>query len=258
MGRSWERRIWGFIAFLAILFLGCEEEIQEFEPEPNICAVMRLELSASRWQEIRIDTTYSIQDSLPPNYLDYFEGVEGAEAFIYSAQDTLVFEESPYNPGLYMAYSGFNDSTLYHLEVRLPWGDTVIGQAYMPTYVQISWPKSRDTIALAEELRDSNLVCWNKCQHVKRYMVQLISEGEGYVTDYYYFTDDTSCAFFAENASKIPTCEFPLYLHLVVIGLSQEYEDYWDPRSYGRSNLSCRYGVFGGIAVAEVEVYIVE
>lgn len=242
----------------------CEKDRQEFEPEPNILAVMKISGRQYESQEIFIDQTFNIKDTLSRDEeFSDISGLSGAEVVVSSADDTFYFEEDPwglFSPGHYFTlYQSpvFNDSTLYTLEVCLPWGDTVTGEAYMPGRITIYWPGEGDTISLSQELCDSNLVCWRKSRNVNRYMVHLLYPEWGYVTDYYYFVGDTSCAFFAEQSSDIPTHWFvPLKLH--VMGLTPEYEDYWDPRSYGESNLSCRYGVFTGIALAEVNVYIVE
>ncbi len=250
-----------FLLLMTIFLLQCQDYKQEFEPEPNIFAVMKISSPKYDYQEILVDQTYDIKDTLEsPEFFEDVIGVTGAKVTVCGLDDTFYFEEDPFSPGLYMAYSGFNDSTLYHLEVRLPWGDTVTGQAYMPTPLEIIWPEERtcETISISAELRDSHRISWNSCNNVSKYVIYcepyfgLVSEGMYFPS----FTGDTSYAFFAER--NVWPWSFGKEYELIVVAITPEYDRYTYSSNPGKSNLSSGYGLFGGVTLDTRLIYIVE
>ncbi|TKJ43300.1 hypothetical protein CEE36_04510 [candidate division TA06 bacterium B3_TA06] len=252
---------------MTIFLLQCQDYKQEFEPEPNIFAVMKISSPKYDYQEILVDQTYDIKDTLEsPEFFEDVIGVTGAKVTVCGLDDTFYFEEAPWGldqPGHYFTlYQSplFNDTTLYTLEVHLPWGDTVTGQAFMPTPLEIIWPEERtyETISISAELRDSHRISWNSCNNVSKYVIYcepyfgLISEGMYFPS----FTGDTSYAFFAER--NVWPWSFGKEYELIVVGITPEYDRYTYSSNPGKSNLSSGYGLFGGVTLDTRLIYIVE
>lgn len=248
---------------LLLFLIRCETDYQEFEPETSILALI-----GQNCDEVFVDRSFDIKDTLDAgdsmSSLSNTRGVSGAEVMIFSSRDTYLFrEEAGKLPGHYYMLPiqypqpSVNDTTLYTLKVNFPWGDTVEGQAFLPTNLLINKFNLKDTLSIAAELKDSNIIYWNKCKHVDKYIILVNMtdrlnrpEHESYLLTTPIVTQDTSCAFFQRRASElIPWVEynFCYYYELVVFGITAEYEKYLDPRSGGKCNLSSGYGVFTGV-----------
>lgn len=266
-----------FLLLGFILFTACQQDMQDFEPEPNIFAVAEIEWFGEDWfcLKVLVGQSYSMVDTVqndPYGFGEYglesVEGVEGAEVIITWSDDTAFFKEYvDYFPGLHL-FTGestqpqwINDSTQYTLNVYLPYGDTITGSAYMPTNLELIWPERNnppETVSISSELLDSGLVCWNSCRNVSKYLIYCEREGILY-GDFFPIpsvTADTCYPFFAERA--VWPWEYDSEYELTVVGITKEYEDYLNQQSPGRSNLSSGYGVFTGITCDKLDVYIVE
>ena len=260
---------------LLIIFLisivACETDVLEFEAETNIFAVFKVkDFGLGRgWMEVFVDQSHSIDDSLSgysfSNRFYYVEGISGAKVTIYSGIDSISFEEG-YPSGHYENRMETDENTLYKLEVLLPWGDTVIGSAYMPEPVEFFWPLeewdsithiiSIDTVSISKELENPSMVLWNSCKNVSKYFIYcepIFSVNNIAIPS---VTSDTCYPFFVERA--VWPWTFNMNHDLTVVGITHEYEEYANQQSPGKANLSSGYGVFTGITIDRVPVHIVE
>jgi len=257
-----------FILSLVLLFFaGCESvEDQVFEPEPNILALMRI---GNSWKRVRVDQSYDIQDTV-----DRW-GLRDAYVNVGGGEDTFVFADSffdedsakwfKYNEGNYYCLANFNDTTLYHLEVIMPWDDTVTAEAYMPTPIRIHTPADSDTVSISQEPYDPHIVTWNFCKNTALYLIYCIPDVDtselrniSPIFSMPSFTMDTSYTFFLER--MVFPWDFNMHYVLRVIAVSPEYVDYMGAEVPGGSvsNLSSGYGMFGGIAEDSIRVFLVE
>ncbi len=257
-----------------LALIGCEDYKQEFEPETNILALMVA--TSSNYpdsQFVLVDRSYSIMDSvkpppkvdsmsLPPVY-DYLDvdGIQGCNVRLKgNYATTFLGDTNPNRKGIYRSRMDFNDTIPYTLEVILPEGDTVTGTSYFPSKLRILAPAVNCTISLKEERKDSNRIYWNKCRNVSKYFVFLLDSRNDYLISSDYLpdiTDDTSCVFFAKVPFEVQPRSYYI-LTLLVMGITSEYQNYLDPRSKGRGNLSSGYGVFTGITIDRHNVRVVE
>jgi len=251
---------------------GCESaEEQVFEPESNILALMFItDTLEERTQFVKVDQSYDIEDTVG------VEGVIDAKVTIWSEIDTFVFLDTFYhsdsvlrfycNEGWYGNWqTKFDDTTLYHLEVILPWEDTVTAQAYMPTPIQISAPADSDTVSISAEPYDPHVITWNSCKNTELYVIYCVPDVDDSLYKNYpnflffpSFTNDTSYAFFLQRA--LAPWIYDEYYVLRVMAVSPEYAAYMGFFGPGEvySNLSAGYGMFGGIAEDSVRVFIRE
>ncbi|MEA3311765.1 MAG: hypothetical protein U9Q76_06060 [candidate division WOR-3 bacterium] len=193
---------------------------------------------------------------------------------VWGGEDTFVFADSffnedsakwfKYNEGNYYEWAYFDDTTLYHLEVILPWEDTVTAEAMMPTSVRIAAPADSDTVSISAEPYDPHVVTWNFCKNTKLYLIYCIPDVDtselGNISPIFSmpsFTMDTSYTFFLER--MIAPWIYNKYYVLRVIAVTPEYVDYMGAEVPGGSvsNLSSGYGMFGGIAEDAIRVFIV-
>ena len=251
-----------------LFFAGCESvEDQVFEPEPNIFALMRVG-ETWKWQWIKVEQSYDIQDTV--NVC----GLRDAYVKVWGGEDTFVFADSffdedlakwfKYNEGWYGDWVRLNDTTFYHLEVNLPWDDTVTADAMMPTPIRISSPAGSDTVSISAEPYNPHIVTWNSCKNTELYLVYCIPDVDtselrniSPIFSMPSFTMDTSYTFFLER--MVAPWIYDKYYVLRVIAVSPEYVDYMGAEVPGGSvsNLSSGYGMFGGIAEDAIRVFIV-
>jgi len=256
------------LSLVLLFFAGCESvEDQVFEPEPNILALMRI---GNSWKRVRVDQSYDIQDTVN------LWGVRGAQVrvrgggYVYTFLDSFYCPDSAqwfkYTEGNYYEhpFPKLNDTTLYSLEVILPWEDTVTADAYMPSPVRISSPADSDTVSISQEPYDPHIVTWNFCKNTALYLIYCIPDVDtselGNISPIFSmpsFTMDTSYTFFLER--MIAPWDFDMHYVLRVIAVSPEYVDYMGAEVPGGSvsNLSSGYGMFGGIAEDAIRVFIV-
>lgn len=261
-----------------VLILGCEGQIvQKFEPEPDIFALMKIDNDSpnvSYSQRIRVDRSWDIKDTVN------VWGVRDALVRIIPGNSSYVFVDSFFDPdsnywrkyteGHYYAllHPKLNDTTLYKLEVSLPWGDTVTGETKMPSQISLSWPKDEDTLSIANELANPHLITWNNCLNVGLYTLQCVPNVDTSKYDSFppflfipSFTIDTSYAFFQERAA-IPWVYNREYV-IRINAYGTEYANYVKfGLSGGKANLATQdgdtcYGVFSGIAIDSVRVFII-
>lgn len=256
------------LSLVLLFFAGCESvEDQVFDPEPNILALMRID-DTSIYQWVTVDQSYDIQDTVD------LWGVRGAYVKVWGGEDTFTFEDSFYMAdsakwfkqpeGYYGEWGNFNDTTLYHLEVILPWEDTVTADACMPSPIRISTPADSDTVSISAEPYDPHVVTWNPCRNTELYTIYCVPDVDTSELDDISplyslpsFTTDTSYTFFLER--MVFPWDFNMHYVLRVIAVSPEYVDYmgWGP-SGSVGNLSAGYGMFGGIAEDAIRVFLVE
>lgn len=260
------------LGFILLLFVGCESaEDDVFEPEPNVLALMRIGYSSPpslRRQRIKVDRSYDIEDTV-----DRW-GLRDAYVKVWGEEDTFIFIDSffdedsakwfKYNEGNYYEWAYFDDTTLYHLEVALPWDDTVTAEAMMPSPVRISSPADSDTVSISQEPYDPHVVTWNSCKNTELYLLYCIPDVDDSLFNYYpdflffpSFTNDTSYAFFLQR--MLAPWIYDEYYVLRVMAVSPEYAAYMGFFGPGEvySNLSAGYGMFGGIAEDAIRVFIV-
>lgn len=255
------------VLLILVFFLACEPpDEREFEPRPNVFALMKGSDSLIQ-QVIWVDQSYDIKDSL-----EHF-GVIDASVIIFSEYDTFVFVDT-YRVAdtVFYCYEGkyvrdimFNDTTLYHLEVALPWDDTVTAEAYMPSPIQISAPADSDTVSISAEPYDPHVITWNSCKNTELYVIYCVPDVDDSLYKNYpnflffpSFTNDTSYTFFLQR--MLAPWIYDKYYVLRIMAVSPEYAAYMGFFGPGEvySNLSAGYGMFGGIAEDSVRVYIVE
>lgn len=268
---------WIFLFILVILSAGCEQKIEDvFEREPNIFSLMeiRRDMGELEWQSVKVDQSYSITDTVK------VWGVRGAYVKISGGADTFVMVDSFYDSeleqwvkqfeGWYCEWIYLDDTTHYTLEVALPWGDTVTGSAFIPTPVRFSWPVEDETISLSAELAAPHLVTWNSCRNVGLYTMQCIPDVDTSAFDTLpqfmflpSFTTDTFYPFFLARAEQEWYSDMYYYMRINAYGT--DYAEYIGPdmTEAGRGNLTTQdgdncYGVFSGIALDSVRIYITE
>jgi len=252
-----------------LLLSGCEStEDNIFETKPNIFALMFVE-DSSHWQWIKVAQTYNIKDTVDT------WGLRDALVKVWAGQDTFVFIDSffdadsakwfKYNEGWYGRRAGFDDTILYHLEVIMPWDDTVTAEAYMPTPIRIHTPADSDTVSISAQPVAPHVITWNSCKNTELYLIYCIPDVDTSELDNISpiftlpsFTMDTSYTFFLQR--MIAPWDFDMHYVLRVIAVSPEYADYMGMQGPGTSvsNLSSGYGMFGGTSEDSIRVYITE
>ncbi|MBN2378254.1 DUF4249 family protein [candidate division WOR-3 bacterium] len=263
-----------FSPLVFLLTLGCSGvQEPEFEPETNVLALMRIDNRPEHiypWQLIYVDQSYDIQDTV--NVL----GVRGARVEITGGEDVYTFVDSFYNEdslrwekyaeGHYYdwPHPKLNDTTLYRLQVIYPDGDTVTGEAYMPSAIEISYPEDSQAISISQQVTNPLTITWNSCKNTLYYMIICkpdvdTSEYDSYPPFLFMpaIRGDTSYAYFQER--MILPWVYDMYYVLRVVALSPEYADYFGLEGPGSDmgNLSGGYGMFGGISEDSIRVYIV-
>ncbi|TKJ43299.1 hypothetical protein CEE36_04505 [candidate division TA06 bacterium B3_TA06] len=247
-----------------LLFARCESsEDYIFESQPNILALMRIKGIEHSYQYseqvITVNQSYDIKDTVNQY------GVRGAQVTVWGEDGSFFFFSWRSPEEDYRTKANFNDTTLYHLEVALPWDDTVTAEAYMPSPIQISSPADSDTVSISAEPYDPHVITWNSCKNTELYALYCIPDVDDSLYKNYpnflffpSFTNDTSYAFFLQRA--LAPWIYDEYYVLRVMAVSPEYAAYMGFFGPGEvySNLSAGYGMFGGIAEDSVRVYIVE
>jgi hypothetical protein len=240
-----------------LVFAGCtQEEEYEFQPEPNILALMHVvPFEAHR---IWVDQTYDIRDTVDQN------GVRGCEVFLHGYVGEEFFDVGR---GKYISMwtAPLSDTILYQLEVIMPWDDTVTAEAYMPTPIRIHTPADSDTVSISAQPVSPHIVTWNPCKNTELYLIYCIPDVDTSELDNISpiftlpsFTMDTSYTFFLQR--MIAPWDFDMHYVLRVIAVSPEYADYMGMQGPGTSvsNLSSGYGMFGGTSEDSIRVYITE
>lgn len=264
------RLILTFLALSLALLPACEQELdKDFEPEPNVFALMKATGDTSS-QLVIVDQSYSISDTLDST------GVRDASVKVHTLADTFTFADSFYNQetgqwekqpqGRYWGWIDIADTTLYSLEVILPWEDTVKGQAYMPTPVRISAPADSDTVYISKQGSNPTPITWNACANTQLYLIYCIpdvdtSQYKNYSGFLLFpsYTTDTSYAFFAQRMASPWEFEMPYLIRVIALSPAYvAYSGYLDPMQTTYTNLSAGYGVFAGISEDSVRVFIRE
>jgi len=259
------------LGLILLVFTGCnQEEDYEFEPEPNILALMQIgELDlipfVGTYKYIIVDRTYDITDTLEIWEKEVAKSVKvfgGIDTFNFRPSDDLIWRTATvYEDRVYL----LSDSTLYHLEVVMSWGDTVTAEAYMPMPIRIHTPADSDTVSISAQPVSPHIVTWNSCKNTKLYLTYCIPDVDTSELDNISplyslpsFTTDTLYTFFLER--MVFPWDFDMHYVLRVIAVSPEYADYMGMQGPGTSvsNLSSGYGMFGGTSEDSIRVYITE
>jgi hypothetical protein len=250
------------ITIASFLFsTGCEQdEDQVFEPEPNVFAVMKIGDQADI-QVVNVELTYDIRDTVVR-----FE-VPDAQVRIWGGADTFDFQYC--EDCQYMQQASFNDTILYTLQVIYPEGDTVMGQSYMPSPVNINWPVEGETLSINQEVANPRYVTWGVCNNTGLYILQCSPDVDTSEIDEYNpflyvpsFTADTSYLFFVERVLSPWVYDMDYKVRASAYGT--EYASYVQlGLSVGQANLTNQdgdtcYGIFSGISIDSVRVYITE
>lgn len=254
------------VGLIVLAFAGCtQEDGYEFEPEPNILALMHTR--GIQWpyygsyQYIIVAQTHDIGDTL-----DLWDAPIADQISIWGGSDTFDFYRTSdllwFNATAYNARADFNDTTLYHLEVVMSWGDTVTAEAMMPSPIYIIMPSDSDTVQMSQA--SLYTITWNSCKNTELYTIYCIPDVDTSELDDISplyslpsFTTDTSYTFFLER--MVFPWDFNMHYVLRVIAVSPEYAAYMGFFGPGEvySNLSAGYGMFGGIAEDAIRVFIV-
>ncbi len=258
------------VGLIFLVFTGCtQEEDYEFETEPNILALMQIGESdlmpfVGTTKYITVDRTYDITDTLEPGEKEVAKSVKvfgGIDTFNFRPSDTLIWHTAT----MYEDRAYLNDTTLYHLEVVMSWGDTVTAEAYMPTPIRIHTPADSDTVSISAQPVNPHIITWNPCKNTELYLIYCIPDVHtselGNISPIFTlpsFTMDTSYTFFLQR--MIAPWDFDMHYVLRVIAVSPEYVDYMGMQGPGTSvsNLSSGYGMFGGTSEDSIRVYITE
>lgn len=273
------------LILLVTLILACDGQIdQKFEPEADIFALLSVRdtsvddgLGKYQWQWVKIDQSYDIKDSVST------WGLRGASAKLYYFpdpnsyvdlidsffdQDSLKWYKYDHE-GWYGGFVPITDYDEYTLNIVLPWGDTVTGKSMLPSPVYISWPKDGDTLSISKELANPHPITWNNSHNVGLYTLQCVPNVDTSKYDSFppflfipSFSNDTSYQFFLERA-VVPWVYNQEYI-VRVNAYGTEYASYIKlGLSGGKANLVTQtgdtcFGVFSGIAIDSVRVYLIE
>lgn len=254
------------ILIILVLSLGCQPpEEQEFEPEPNVFALMRV---GADFQLIKVERTASMADTVGDWGItdaqvkvrnDYWGEVEFLHVLDHHIPN-LPWRQ--WTSGEYVTTGRvLRDRYLQTLEVILPWGDTVTAEAYMPSPIHILVPTDSDTVSISRQSTEPTFITWNKCDNTEIYLIYCTPDEalEEYPLLLYIpaITADTSYALFLER--MIFPWVTDKHYKLTVEAVSPQYYDYLGFGPQGSiSNLSSGYGVFGGVAVDSIRIYIAE
>jgi len=259
------------LPLLILSVIGCEStDYQVFEPQPNIFALMQVPQEASTvYQFVKVDRSYDIEDTISSF------GVTGAQVLIRNSKDTFLLVDSFFDndsdkwvkqpDGWYGGEISVNDTSLYTLKVTMPSGDTVTGQAYMPSPLRILNPFDSTVVSISEQVVNPLTITWNFCKNTQYYLVMCIPDVDTSELDNYppfllfpSIRADTAYTLFLERT--IFPWVYDMYYVLRVVAVSSEYSAYMGFQGPGgdMSNLSMGYGMFGGISQDSVRVYIVE
>lgn len=260
------------LGIISLALLTCEPpNNQKFDPEPNVMAVMNVQDSFTS-QLVIVDKTYDIADTVE----EY--GVSAAYVKLSGGTDTFMFVDSFYNPdsmrwikqpgGRYWGWGKFSDTVLYHVEIRYPGGDTVTAESYMPSPIHLYSPADEETISVSQAIADSQLVVWNSCRNTALYVVQCVPDVDtSRYGEFPFFifipslVGDTAYPFFTSRVTT-PWITNQRYV-MRVTAYGTDYASYVTfGLSRGRRNIlntsgdTC-YGVFSGISIDSVRVYLV-
>jgi hypothetical protein len=139
----------------------------------------------------------------------------------------------------------------------------------MPSPVHLSWPKDGDTLSISQELANPHSITWNNCRNVGLYTLQCVPNVDTSKFDSFpsflfipSFSTDTSYHFFLERA-VMPWVYNQEYV-VRINAYGTEYANFVKKGfGSGRQNLVTQkgelcYGVFSGIAIDSVRIYLVE
>lgn len=157
------------LAFLTIFSLSCGVTPEEYEGEPNICAILTTDSFAQVMVgrtaaindtvrvKIIIDTSWDIEDEDTIYYVDtitvpLWNGVSGAEVSLKHGEESFSLTED--STGYYYADSiAFAAEQTWELEVTYPSGEETSAQTTIPGSFEITSP-------LVDTLAETDTLIW--------------------------------------------------------------------------------------------------
>jgi hypothetical protein len=257
-----------------LLFLGCENQLEEYQPEPNIFCPLRTDKDTTI---ALVGMSIGLSDSLKNP--EQWNGISGASVKIDYGNGEVRLRELKDSVGFYMTDSlKIVSGKTYNLKVIYPDGKIVKGKTTVPDSFSIIDIISIDTVIdtlnvepIYIENRINIVITWDRSQNAKGYSI--IGEG------FYRSENDSTCWGLQYNSdSNIDSIWFPTVsftwdslmnidtLNLIEVAikiwaLDENYYDYhklrgewWsyignDPTPY--IHLDGGFGVFGSAYVCQ-------
>ena len=274
------RKFFMLSAFLTIFSLSCGVTPEEYEGEPNICAILTTDSFAQVMVgrtaaindtvkvKIIIDTSWDIEDEDTIYYVDtitvpLWNGVSGAEVILKHGEESFSLTED--STGYYYADStGFAAEQTWQLEVTYPSGEEISAQTTIPGSFEITGFQT-DTIS------NTDTLAWSKSSDAAGYLVKAFvwASWEDEDADTVYIDSAfTYPELLSGDSYSIPLEELYLWgdsLWFWVAALDTNAYDYryygedrWDPgiRVEDYMHIEGAWGVFGSQTVVRSQRYV--
>jgi len=274
------RKFFMLSAFLTIFSLSCGVTPEEYEGEPNICAILTTDSFAQVMVgrtaaindtvkvKIIIDTSWDIEDEDTIYYVDtitvpLWNGVSGAEVILKHGEESFSLTED--STGYYYADStGLAAEQTWELEVTYPSGEEISAQTTIPGSFEITGFQT-DTVS------NTDTLAWSKSSDAAGYLVKAfvwVSWEDEDADTVYIDSAFTYPELLPDDSYSIPLEELYLWgdsLWFWVAALdtnAYDYryygEDHWDPdiRVEDYMHIEGAWGVFGSQTVVQSKSYV--
>jgi len=227
--------------FLFFLLVSCLKLDNSNPSVPNYNVIANL-VSGNDTQYVFFDKTYK-------PYEEHHYGLEGAKIFVYNNNVNYQFNYPKLIDTINYYYNVFNPNPndSFYLKIITPTSETLFSKTYIPGDFQIIQPANDETITIPS----NKLVIWTKSSNAYIYKINVYKKSRDSTRKFEipYLSNDT----FSD------ILKYPYFFPdsgLWTIAIMAINEPLYQYLSIGKCNIDNAVGVFGGVVLRKVRIYV--